>query len=292
MEVLAIDDDLKILNVIQRTLLEDGIGCYVANSCEKGLDLLKMYQIDLVILDLNLPDEQMNGFAMINTLRKAKVRIPIIIISGNSEIQEKIKALDTGADDYLVKPFDGKELLARVKRHIFRSSNHYNNKFIVGELELDTDTQLVVVNKGKNSAGEDVEYPLKLTKKEYDLLSLLMSKPGVTVSKNTILKNLYRDKCDEPDSKITDVLVCKIRKEISRYTKRQYIYTSWSRGYAVKDMTNSVKDSIMATMATKHSDTINIDMTNKNNKIDQDVDDYEENPVIQKLKIQPRKLFA
>jgi two-component system cell cycle response regulator CtrA len=218
-----------------------------------------MYQIDLVILDLNLPDEQMNGFTMINTLRKAKVRIPIIIISGNSEIQEKIKALDTGADDYLVKPFDGKELLARVKRHIFRSSNHYSNKFIVGELELDTDTQLVIVNKVGAAAGETVEYTLKLTKKEYDLLALLMSKPGATVSKNTILKNLYRDKSDEPDSKITDVLVCKIRKEIAKYTKRQYIHTFWSRGYSVKDVANSSRDTFITTIDTKHGDHINIE---------------------------------
>lgn len=242
MEVLAIDDDKHILDIIKQHLSEEGFVCHTTNSCEKGLELLKIFPIDLVLLDLDL-DTNMNGFILINTLRKAKVKVPIIVISGTAESHEKVKAINMGADDYLVKPFDRQELSARIKRHILRSGHYYNHKLIVGEIEMNTESQVVVVRHQESQ----VEQVLKLTKKEYELLLLLMSKPGVTISKNTILKNLYRA-CEEPYSKITDVLVCKIRKELKRYTNQEYIFTTWSRGYSIKD-----NGPISTTKDVKHS---------------------------------------
>lgn len=230
MEILLIDDDQNILKRVQKTFKEvdSGIRCSVANSCEQGLEMFKLHQFDLVMVDMKFP--KMDGLTLIKTLRHSKITTPIIVISGTAEIQEKIRALDLGADDYILKPFDQQELVARVKRHIFRSNNHCNNKFVVGPLLLDIETKVVTITDINTNIRV-----VKLTNKEYQLLEILILKKGITISKYSLLKQLYGASSGEPDAKIIDVLMCKIRKKIAEYTNESLIITSWGRGYSVKD---------------------------------------------------------
>lgn len=228
MEILLIDDDLNILKKIQKSLKDSdlNIKCTITTSCEQGLELFKIHQFELVVLDMKFSISKMDGLTFIKNIRNSKSNIPIIVISGTTEIQEKVKALDLGADDYILKPFDSQELIARIKRQISRNNNHFSNVFKIGPLILDLEVKEVVISEGK------IKYEIKLTNKEYQLLEFLVLKKGVFLSKNLLLKKLYS--YNEPDAKIIDVLICKIRKKLLNYTSEKLIITSWGRGYAIK----------------------------------------------------------
>ena len=231
MEILLIDDDLKVLQQIRDSLHQSNIGikCSTATSCEQGLEMLRIQKFDLVLVDMNFPDN-MDGLTLIKTLRNSKMNTPIIVVSGTSEIQTKIKALDLGADDYILKPFEKGELIARIKRHVFRNNNHCNNRFIVGPLTLDMETKVVTVISKDNRINV-----VKLTNKEYQLLEILVFKKGITISKFLLLQQLYSGYSSNPDAKIIDVIMCKIRKKIAQFTDEELIVTSWGRGYAVEE---------------------------------------------------------
>lgn len=231
MEILLIDDDLKVLQQIRDSLHQSNIGikCSTATSCEQGLEMLRIQKFDLVLADMNFPDN-MDGLTLIKTLRNSKMNTPIIVVSGTSEIQTKIKALDLGADDYILKPFEKGELIARIKRHVFRNNNHCNNRFTVGPLTLDMETKVVTVVSKDNRINV-----VKLTNKEYQLLEILVFKKGITISKFLLLQQLYSGYSSNPDAKIIDVIMCKIRKKIAQFTDEELIVTSWGRGYAVEE---------------------------------------------------------
>lgn len=231
MEILLIDDDLKVLQQIRDSLHQSNIGikCSTATSCEQGLEMLRIQKFDLVLADMNFPDN-MDGLTLIKTLRNSKMNTPIIVVSGTSEIQTKIKALDLGADDYILKPFEKGELIARIKRHVFRNNNHCNNRFTVGPLTLDMETKVVTVISKDNRINV-----VKLTNKEYQLLEILVFKKGITISKFLLLQQLYSGYSSNPDAKIIDVIMCKIRKKIAQFTDEELIMTSWGRGYAVEE---------------------------------------------------------
>jgi len=190
---------------------------------EDGLEIGKLYDYDIIILDLMLPD--IDGYEVLRRLRSARVTTPILILSGLSELDHKIKGLGVGADDYLTKPFDKRELIARIQAIVRRSKGHSDSVIRTGRLTVNLDTRTVEVDSS----------PLHLTGKEYGILELLSLRKGTTLTKEMFLNHLYGG-MDEPELKIIDVFVCKLRKKLSNATGGEnYIETVWGRGYVLRD---------------------------------------------------------
>lgn len=223
MRVLLVEDDSSTARSIELALASEGIICDIAELGEEGLEIGKIYDYDIIILDLMLPD--IDGYEVLLRLRAAKVKIPILILSGLSGAEQKIKGLGFGADDYLTKPFNRGELVARIQAIVRRSKGHSESIIRVGKVALNLDSRTVEVD------GE----PLHLTSKEYAILELLALRKGNILTKEMFLNHLYGG-IDEPELKIIDVFVCKLRKKLAEASGGDnYIETVWGRGYVLKD---------------------------------------------------------
>jgi two-component system, cell cycle response regulator CtrA len=226
--VLLIEDDKIVARGIEMMLRGEGFNIYVTDLGEEGVDLGKVYEYDLILLDLNLPD--MNGLDVLRSLRAAKIDTPIMILSGSVEIDSKLKTLRTGADDYMTKPFDKQELVARIHAIVRRSKGHSQSIIRTGDIAVDLEGKTVEV-KGVR---------IHLTGKEYQMLELLSLRKGVTLTKEMFLNHLYGG-MDEPELKIIDVFICKLRKKLKAATDHHHIETVWGRGYVLRDPGESEK---------------------------------------------------
>lgn len=223
MRVLLVEDDTSTARSIEKMLRAEG---YIVDSTdlgEDGLEIGKLYDYDIILLDLVLPD--IDGYEVLRRLRSARVNTPILILSGLTELDHKIKGLGFGADDYLTKPFDRRELIARIQAIVRRSKGHAESIIRTGRLTVNLDTRTAEVDS----------HPLHLTGKEYGILELLSLRKGTTLTKEMFLNHLYGG-MDEPELKIIDVFVCKLRKKLSAATAGEsYIETVWGRGYVLRD---------------------------------------------------------
>lgn len=223
MRVLLIEDDPSTARSIELTLRAHEIVCDTANLGEEGVEIGKLYDYDIILLDLMLPD--IDGYEVLLRLRSAKIKIPILILSGLSSADQKIKGLGFGADDYLTKPFDRGELIARIQAIVRRSKGHAESVIRFDKVSINLDTRIVEV------AGT----PVHLTNKEYAILELLAMRKGTVLTKEMFLNHLYNG-MDEPEIKIIDVFVCKLRKKLADAAGgTNYIETVWGRGYMLKD---------------------------------------------------------
>ena len=223
MRVLLVEDDSAMAQSIEMMLRSEDYVCDTTDMGEDGLEIGKLYDYDIIILDLILPD--IDGYEVLRRLRAAKVQTPILILSGLTGLDDKIKGLGVGADDYLTKPFDKRELVARVQAIVRRSKGHADSIIQTGKLKVNLDARTVEVNN----------QPLHLTGKEYGILDLLSLRKGATLTKEMFLNHLYGGR-DEPQFKIIDVFVCKLRKKLSAATGGDnYIETVWGRGYVLRD---------------------------------------------------------
>ncbi len=223
MRILLVEDDPTTSKSIELMLTHANLNVYATDLGEEGIDLAKLYDYDLILLDLNLPD--MNGHEVLRQLRNARVETPILILSGADDTESKIKGFGFGADDYLTKPFHREELVARIHAIIRRSKGHSQSVIHTGRVEVNLDAKTVAV-EGK---------PVHLTGKEYQMLELLSLRKGTTLTKEMFLNHLYGG-MDEPELKIIDVFICKLRKKLSNATGGDnYIETVWGRGYVLRD---------------------------------------------------------
>ncbi|AXO15862.1 MULTISPECIES: response regulator transcription factor CtrA [Thalassospira] len=223
MRVLLVEDDNTYADSIELMLKSEGMVIDTTDLGEDGLEIGKLYDYDIILLDLMLPD--IDGYEVLRRLRDARVETPVLILSGLTETEDKVKGLGFGADDYLTKPFEKTELLARVQAIVRRSRGHAQSMISTGKLNVNLDARTVDVD-GK---------PLHLTGKEYGILELLSLRKGTTLTKEMFLNHLYGG-MDEPELKIIDVFVCKLRKKIQSATKGDnYIHTVWGRGYVLRD---------------------------------------------------------
>jgi two-component system, cell cycle response regulator CtrA len=223
MRVLLVEDDPATSRSIELMLTHANLNVYCTDLGEDGIDLAKLYDYDLIILDLNLPD--MSGHEVLRQLRMAKIETPILILSGSDDTDNKIRGFGFGADDYLTKPFHREELIARIHAIIRRSKGHAQSVLRTGRINVNLDAKSVDVD------GQSVH----LTGKEYQILELLSLRKGTTLTKEMFLNHLYGG-MDEPELKIIDVFICKLRKKLAEATGGEtYIETVWGRGYVMRD---------------------------------------------------------
>lgn len=223
MRVLLVEDDPTTAKSIEMMLSHASLNVYSTDLGEEGIDLAKLYDYDLILLDINLPD--MNGHEVLRQLRVSKIETPILILSGDDGTESKIKGFGFGADDYLTKPFHREELVARIHAIIRRSKGHAQSIIKTGAVNVNLDAKTVDVG------GATVH----LTGKEYQMLELLSLRKGTTLTKEMFLNHLYGG-MDEPELKIIDVFICKLRKKLSEATGgNNYIETVWGRGYVLRD---------------------------------------------------------
>src|ERR1700748_1195278 len=223
MRVLLIEDDSATAQSIELMLKSEGFNVYTTDLGEEGVDLGKIYEYDLILLDLNPP--YMSGRDVLRQLRVGKINTPVMILSGTSEIDTKVKTLGGGADDYMTKPFHKDELIARIHAVVRRSKGHAQSVIKTGDIVVNLDAKTVEVGGNR----------VHLTGKEYQMLELLSLRKGTTLTKEMFLNHLYGG-MDEPELKIIDVFICKLRKKLAAATiGKHYIETVWGRGYVLRD---------------------------------------------------------
>ncbi|MCF3594350.1 response regulator transcription factor [Rhodobacteraceae bacterium LMO-12] len=223
MRVLLVEDDPTTSKSIEMMLTHANLNVYTTDLGEEGIDLAKLYDYDLILLDLGLPD--MNGHEVLRQLRMARIDTPILILSGADDTENKLKGFGFGADDYLTKPFHREELVARIHAIIRRSKGHSQSIIKTGKINVNLDAKTV------DAGGKTVH----LTGKEYQMFELLSLRKGTTLTKEMFLNHLYGG-MDEPELKIIDVFICKLRKKLATATDGEnYIETVWGRGYVLRD---------------------------------------------------------
>jgi two-component system cell cycle response regulator CtrA len=221
MRVLLIEDDPATTQSIELMLKSESFNVFTTDLGEEGVDLGKLYDYDIILLDLNLPD--MSGYEVLRSLRVSKIRTPILILSGLAGIEDKVRGLGFGADDYMTKPFHNDELVARIQAIVRRSKGHVLSVINTDDLTVDLFQKTVEV------AGARVH----LSGKEYQVLELLSLRKGTTLTKDMFLNQLYGG-MDEPNMKIIDVFICRLRKKLANASGgKDYIKTIWGRGYVL-----------------------------------------------------------
>ena len=234
MRVLVIEDDSATAQSIELMLKSESFNVYTTDLGEEAVGLGKLYDYDIILLDLNLPD--MSGFEVLRSLRVSRVKTPTLILSGLAGIEDKIKGLGCGADDYMTKPFHKDELVARIHAVVRRSKGHAQSVIETGNLVVNLDTKTVEINGAR----------VHLTGKEYQILELLNLRKGTSVTKEMFLTNLYGG-MDEPEIKIIDVFICKLRKKLANASGgKNYIETVWGRGYVLRESTDEEEVKISA----------------------------------------------
>lgn len=222
MHILVIEDERKISDFIKRGLKEEGYIVSVSNDGKEGLSLLKNQTFDLLVLDIMLPG--MDGLSICNDLRQNNILIPILMLTAKNTTKDKVLGLDSGADDYLTKPFAFEEFLARV-RALLRKKNNLteSSKLKIGDLEIDFLSHKVV------RAGNEII----LTSKEYALLEYLVRNSETIVTRTMITENVWETDFDS-FTNVVDVYINYLRNKIDKGHEKKLIKTIRGRGYKIQ----------------------------------------------------------
>ncbi|MEK7433256.1 MAG: response regulator transcription factor [Cyanobacteriota bacterium] len=220
MKILIIEDDLSISEILKKGLEEEGFMTDIANDGEEGLYFISEFVYDAIILDLSLP--KIDGLDILKIIRDKENKIPVLILTARSEISDKIKGLNIGADDYLTKPFDFNEFLARINALIRRSKHKASPIIKLDNLEININEKTVKRN------GENIT----LSSKEYNLFEYFMMNIGRVISRNEILEHVYSSEF-ESDSNIIDVYISYLRNKIDKNSETKLIKTVRGHGYII-----------------------------------------------------------
>lgn len=221
MRILVVEDEHRIANSIKKGFEQEGYAVDVAYDGEAGYDLAATEDYDIMVLDLMLP--LMDGIEMTKELRKNKIHTPILVLTAKGQIQDKVKGLDSGADDYLVKPFSFEELLARVRALSRRPKNSLDTVLSVNGLTLDPKTYEVKRN------GKD----LKISSKEFSLLEYLMRNPGKILSKDQIIAHVWNYDADILPNTV-EVYIKSLRNKIDVPFQNKKPLITTVRGFGYK----------------------------------------------------------
>jgi len=222
MRVLIVEDEKDLAAIIKQGLEEEGYIVDVAHDGEEGLYMAESYPIDVMVLDVMLP--AMDGLTVLSNLRKKGVQTPVILLTARDALIDKIKGLDTGADDYLTKPFVFEELLARIRSLIRRKTTVKEAVIRIADLEIDTASHQV------KRGGK----PIALSAKEYSLLEFLAYRKGEVVSRTDIIEHIYNEDADM-DSNVVDVYINYLRNKIDKEFSGKLIHTVRGAGYILKE---------------------------------------------------------
>ena len=222
MRILLIEDDLKLASFILKGFKEAGFAVDHCADGEDGLHMALSEPYDAAIVDIMLP--KLDGFSLIDELRRHKNTTPIIILSAKRSVDDRIKGLQTGSDDYLVKPFSFAELLARVQALIRRASGAAEpSSLVVGDLSMDLRTRKVLRGRKK----------IDLPPLEFSLLEYLMRNAGNVVSKTMIMEHVW-DYNFDPQTNVVEVRICKLRDKIDNDFEKKMIHTVYGAGYVLE----------------------------------------------------------
>jgi len=220
MKILIVEDEIELLIAISNFLIKENYICELAENFKKADEKLSIYEYDIILLDITLPDG--NGLELLKTIKKHQVKSGIIIISAKNSLDDKVKGLDLGADDYLTKPFQLSELNSRIKAVLRRRQFDGTNIISFNEISINTDSKTVTIN----------DKTITLTKKEYDLLLFLIINKNRVLTKEAIAEHLWDDNIDLADSfDFIYVHLNNIRKKIKGVGGKDYIKTIYGMGY-------------------------------------------------------------
>lgn len=226
MRILLVEDDVLIVRSVSLMLRSIGAVVDQSDTGEEALELARHYDYDAVILDLMLPD--IEGYDVVRRMRAARIETPVLILSGLSRPQAKVRGFGMGADDFVTKPFDKAELLARLYAVVRRSKGLSQSLVHVEGLHINLDSREV------SAQGRQIY----LTGKEYSILELLVLRRGFVLTKEAFLNHLYGG-MDEPEVKIIDVFICKLRKKLAAVGVTNLIGTVWGRGYTIRGVSSA-----------------------------------------------------
>jgi two-component system OmpR family response regulator len=216
MRVLVVEDEPRLVRSLAKGLREEGYAVDIAEDGDDGLFKAETYNYDVIVLDVMLP--KLDGWGLLEKLRKSKPT-PVLMLTARDAIKDRVRGLDTGADDYLVKPFDFNELLARVRSLIRRASGNARSEIELGDLRIDTRARAVT------KAGQ----PVVLTAREYAILEYLALHRGEVVTRTALYEHLF-DETDDTLSNLLDVHVFSIRKKLGH----DLIVTRRGQGYCIE----------------------------------------------------------
>lgn len=216
MRILVVEDEPRLLRSVARGLREEGYAVDTAEDGDDGLFKAETYNYDVIVLDIMLP--KLDGWAVLDRLRRSK-ETPVLMLTARDTIKDRVRGLDGGADDYLVKPFDLEELLARLRSLIRRASGNARSDLRIGDLMVDTRSRSVL------KAGQ----PVTLTAREYAILEYLALHRGEVVSRTALYEHLF-DETDDTLSNLVDVHVFSIRKKLGH----DLIATRRGQGYCIE----------------------------------------------------------
>jgi len=222
MRILLVEDEKDLAMIIKQGLEEEGYVVEVAHDGEEGLYMAENYAADVVILDIMLPI--LDGLSVLTSMRKKGINTPVIMLTARDALIDKIKGLDTGADDYLTKPFVFGELLARIRSLMRRKATVKEAVIRIADLEIDTASHEV------KRAGNVIS----LSAKEYALLEYLAYKKNTVVSRSDIVEHIYHEDSDM-DSNVVDVYINYLRNKIDKGFDRKLIQTVRGAGYILKE---------------------------------------------------------
>lgn len=222
--ILIVDDDEKIVSMLRRGLAFEGYEVQTASNGAEGLSKLMDKEPDIVVLDVMMP--QIDGFEVCRRLREAGSKVPVLMLTAKDEVQSRVTGLDTGADDYLVKPFALEELLARVRALLRRKAdiaNVVDNRLVYEDIILDNDSR-EVLRDGKR---------LELTAKEFELLNLFMQNPRRVLSRDLIMDKIWGyDYSGE--SNVLEVYIAMLRQKTEEHGGKRLIQTIRGAGYILR----------------------------------------------------------
>ena len=222
MRILVVEDDKKIASFVVKGLKQAGFAVDHAADGEDGIHLALNEPYDAAVIDVMLP--KLDGLSLIEELRRKRVNTPVIILSAKRSVDDRVKGLQTGSDDYLTKPFSFSELIARVQALIRRASNTSEpTRLGVGNISIDLVTR-EITRADKN---------IHLQPREFALLEYLMRNAGRIVSKTMIMEHVY-DYNFDPQTNVVDVLMCRLRDKVDRDFEKKMIHTIRGVGYVLK----------------------------------------------------------
>lgn len=220
MKVLLIEDEKELLDSMKTYLESEGYRCETANDYQKASEKIHSYDYDCVVVDITLPKG--NGLQIIKELKERKSEAGIIIVSAKNSLDDKLKGLELGSDDYLTKPYHLSELNARIKAIVRRKNFDGKNELVMNEIKIDLPSRAVFVN----------EQTITLTTKEYDLLLFFIANKNKVITKNAIAEHLWGDDMDQNDSfDFIYTHIKNLRKKMLEKDATDYIKTVYGIGY-------------------------------------------------------------